>query len=127
MSLNWNVEDVHDFEVLHEDENGSGWAITKAIVFRTMLINMGEITEKNCEEFYTRIALCDECLGPSLGMTDEDGEMKDYFISLADVKRRIGLNTNVSEDSKAKFNGWLMRTMRSDIERSIREQKKADD
>ena len=61
-------------------------------------------------------------------MTDEDdGEMKDYFITLADVKRQIGLETNVSEHSKAKFNGWLVRTMRSGIERSIREQKKADD
>ena len=124
MSLNWNVEDVHDFEVLHEDENGSGWGITWAIILRTMLINMGEITEKNCEEFYTRIALCDECLGASLLMTDEDdGEMKDYFITLADVKRRIGLRANVSEHSKAKFNGWLVRTLRRDVERSIREQK----
>ena len=121
MSLNWNVEDVHDFEVLHEDENGSGWGITWAIILRTMLINMGEITEKNCEEFYTRIALCDECLGASLLMTDEDdGEMKD---TLADVKRRIGLRANVSEHSKAKFNGWLVRTLRRDVERSIREQK----
>ncbi len=124
MSLNWNVEDVHDFEVLYGDE--AQWAITKAILFRTMLTNMGEITEKNCEEFYTRIALCDECLGPTLGLTDEDGVMKDYFITLADVRRRIGLRTNVTEQSKAKFNGWLVRTMRSHIAQSIREQKKAD-
>tara|TARA_R110000824_G_scaffold3224_1_gene14918 strand:+ start:1079 stop:1450 length:372 start_codon:yes stop_codon:yes gene_type:complete len=121
MSLNWNAQDVHDFEVLHDDE--AQWAITKAIVFRTMLTNMGKITEKNCEEFYTRIALCDECLGPTLVLEAEDGEMKHYFITLADVKRRIGLETNVSEHSKAKFNGWLVRTLRRDVERSIREQK----
>ena len=121
MSLNWNAQDVHDFEALHGDE--VQWAITKAIVFRTMLTNMGEITEKNYEEFYTRIALCDRCLGSTLMMKGDDGEMKDYFITLADVKRRIGLETNVHEQSKAKFNGWLVRTLRGDVEWSIREQK----
>ena len=44
-------------------------------------------------------------------MKGDDGEMKDYFSTLADVKRRIGLETNVSEHSKAKFNGWLVRTL----------------
>jgi len=39
------------------------------------------------------------------------------------VKRRIGLETNVPEQSKAKFNGWLVRTLRRDVEWSIREQK----
>ena len=121
MSLNWNAQDVHDFEALHGDE--VQWAITKAIVFRTMLTNMGEITEKNYEEFYTRIALCDRLFGSLIGLTDEDAEMRDYFITLADVKRRIGLETNVHEQSKAKFNGWLVRTLRRDVERSIREQR----
>ena len=121
MSLNWNAQDVHDIDALHGDE--VQWEVTKAIVFRTMLTNMGEITEKNYEEFYTRIALCDRLFGSLIGLTDEDGEMKDYFITLADVKRRIGLETNVHEQSKAKFNGWLVRTLRRDVERSIREQK----
>lgn len=121
MSLNWNAQDVHDIDALHGDE--VQWEVTKAIVFRTMLTNMGEITEKNYEEFYTRIALCDRLFGSLIGLTDEDGEMKDYFITLADVKRRIGLETNVPEQSKAKFNGWLVRTLRRDVERSIREQK----
>ncbi len=71
MSLNWNAQ---AFEALHDDKE---WmAITKAIVFRTMLTHMGEITEKNYEEFYTRIALCDRCLGSTLVMEDEDGETK---------------------------------------------------
>ena len=121
MSLNWNAQDVHDIDALHGDE--VQWEVTKAIVFRTMLTNMGEITEKNYEEFYTRIALCDRCLGSTLVMKDDDGEMKDYFITLADVKRRIGLETNVHEQSKAKFNGWLVRTLRGDVEWSIREQR----
>ena len=121
MSLNWNAQDVHDIDALHGDE--VQWEVTKAIVFRTMLTNMGEITEKNYEEFYTRIALCDRLFGSLIGLTDEDWEMKDYFITLADVKRRICLETNVPEQSKAKFNGWLVRTLRRDVERSIREQK----
>lgn len=86
MSLNWNISKVANSEELYQPD-GDLKPITKAIVFYTMIIDMGEITKKNAQEFATRVRMHHQALGSLLS--------NDYKITLRDIERHIGLQTNV--------------------------------
>lgn len=95
MSLNWDITNVKDFEELQE---GEPWSITEAMIFDTIAVGIGRITENNWYEFYARSTVWGKInmkplRGPDgpLGFTPED------------VHRRIGLHTNVSEISRTEF------------------------
>jgi hypothetical protein len=64
-----------------------------------MSISMGSITTKNAEEFFMRIALVQ-----SQYPLFYDEEQEPVMITLEDIKRRIGLWTNVSDMS---FTKWM--------------------
>lgn len=86
MSLTWQVTDCVDWQELVTDAHTG---MTTNIVFATMAIGIGHITEKNWQEFAARLRM-----SPIDGIAD------------ADVKHYIGLRTNVSYEPTAK---WLKR------------------
>lgn len=90
MSLDWEISKCEDWLDLKSEAQ---WPITQAILFETMSVGMGEITEKNWKAFYTRSLLIRRLL-----QIDP--------LSPSDIKRRVGLYTNVSFQSTAK---WLAR------------------
>lgn len=84
---------------------------TKAIIFKTIAVGMGEITRENAAEFYARCHLIELIDGPSLLLPDPDNE--GYFIESEltpqDIQDHIGLTTNVFPmESRAK---WISRHM----------------
>lgn len=60
-----------------------------------MQIEMGKITEKNYKEFYARCRFL-ETLQGSRRQKKVDDKIQDIYITLDEIKRRIGLSTNVS-------------------------------
>lgn len=120
MSLNYDFREVKDFDALHEDE--AQRAINDALVWATMWVDIGHITEDNWQEFATRIHMWETTFSPHL--IDGDGEA--YYIKPSDVKRRIGLRTNVSQKTtnqyrtkiakavQAEAEGWVNRQLRED-------------
>ena len=64
--------------------------ITNGLIWYTLALGMGEITEKNCEEFYRRMVMHDKMSGTLL----QKGGAPAY-ISFAEIKQHIGLHTNV--------------------------------
>ena len=102
MSLNWSVEKVENYEelMIPSRDNPSVMVMdgaTEACINWSLAIGMGQITETNYVEFYTRLKL--------MGYTDEDWRVVEgpRTLRLRDVKRRIGLSTNVSNWTKAYF------------------------
>lgn len=86
MGLSWDATAVKGYDTLTEDE-----AVTRdALTFACMAIGIGEITESNVEEFYARINLWEKVNGNYRYI---DG--KSVPFSRADVRRFIGLRTNV--------------------------------
>jgi hypothetical protein len=75
------------------DENDYMYPDTQSIIFTTMSVGLGEITEKNWLEFYARMNII-ERLG---GYTPIPPER---------VKEHIGLSTNVSNETR---NQWMKR------------------
>lgn len=94
MALNWNIAKCSK-ELKSTDRE---WAITDRLIWATMFVGIGEITEKNYVEFYSRYHLIELLFGSFLTFKN-----KDYLTTLADVKLRIGLRTNAGPWSHTKF------------------------
>lgn len=99
MPLNWSVEDCLDYPSLLENRE---YAITETLVFATMAIGMNEITTANAGEFYSRVSILKGILG-SIGIYKGDTGVENIEIIPEDIYKRIGLTTNASTLTKAKF------------------------
>jgi hypothetical protein len=106
MALTWNVKEVVDREgkdyVWPDDKLST---ITEALIWSTMGVGIGRITEDNWQTFATRLRAYETALG-SLRYDCPPIEVRH-------VKRHIGLATNVSSLTEAKFRKQLIdRVMR---------------
>jgi hypothetical protein len=100
MSLNWDATKVRDFDKLTDNERNT----RESLIWATMAIGMGEITEENAQEFYSRLSLLEKVSGASRWFYDDDGEHVSVYFTPEDVKRFIGLTTNVFPKwTQAKF------------------------
>jgi hypothetical protein len=96
MSLDYNYKNVKNSdEVMFENDYMR--PVSEAIIFRTMAVDMGEITEENAEEFYKRCKVFSAIHGEPLVKTDKEGNIVSFDITLEDVRNHIGLTTNVVE------------------------------
>jgi len=82
MSLDWSIGNCRDWEELNSDEE---WPITNELIWANLVVHLGEITEKNWEEFYARYTIWCRMGGDSRGTK----------VTPMDVHRRIGMATNV--------------------------------
>ncbi|HIL26424.1 MAG TPA: hypothetical protein EYG21_03385 [Nitrospinaceae bacterium] len=120
MSLNWNLKDIVDFEKVCWQEDQSINPITEGLVFRTMTVSLGEITQKNANEFWERSFMASIGIGqkPISVFTEENGlSRRDY--TLEEITKHIGLKTNVSNKSRASF----MKDVRRNIEALARKRR----
>lgn len=125
MPLTWNVKNVkyyqdnldelyvkvEEFGQEYEDVN----AQTKTIIFATMALGIGNLSEANAPEFYGRFKVLEK-LDDFYITSHYDGEklVKNY-ITPAIVHKHIGLSTNVGWESTT---AWTTRTAKNDRFRS---------
>jgi hypothetical protein len=95
MSLDWDVGKVKDWKALQGKTESM---VTDVLVWHTMSIGMGRITEANSDEFYARVNMFERVHEPSLYKED-----KPRYITREEVDRRIGLFTNASNLTRAQF------------------------
>lgn len=117
MALHWGIEKCRDFEELKSDKE---WVITEMIIFATMFIGMFRITEENYVEFATRVHAWETTFGAMITRFGENGR-ESRRITVADVKRRIGLHTNASTKTKAQFIKHLGTARYDESARAMRE------
>lgn len=89
MALHWNATGVKNHEALHED--AMEWAVTNSLIWATMAIGINRITEENYIDFFARMSFF-------YASTSHSSD-----ITVADVKRRIGLSTNASPLTELQF------------------------
>lgn len=90
MSLDWNVSHVLRHEQMCYRDDGSLNPITEALIWKTLSVGIGEITEANAAEFIARLAIIEAIDG---FVIFEEG--KGRPISEEEVVAHIGLRTNV--------------------------------
>lgn len=105
MSLNWSIENVKDHKSVcwlptdETDEDGKPLfklnPVTEAIIFSTMGVGIGRITEDNAGEFYARLFVTERVHG---AMLVKQGEPQ--YLTDEDVRAHIGLTCNVAYESR---------------------------
>lgn len=120
MGLNWNLQDIENWEEKCQRENAAGEtslsATTEVLLFVTMSIGMHEITRGNCEEFFRRVMLYEEVYRPLRKNPDGEG----VYFSFKEIEDHIGLLTNAAPFSKAKFKGVVLEALEQKAKRRVR-------
>lgn len=110
MSLNWNLEDVKA-----DWESDDVWPITNALIWGTMSVGMHSIDEVDWREFYTRAYIIQTIHG---GWIIENGKTR--FVTPQEVKDHIGLHTNATSMTNAKFKASIERRLRDQANQLLR-------
>lgn len=121
MALNWNAQNVNNWDELKEIEFFDN--ILEIIVFDLMNCGMSQLTHANYTEFYRRQVFF------RLAKNDYKGALEfTEFIPLELLERFIGLSSNAGNKTVTKFNkdvlGELEWITKSIIDRQKTEQKK---
>ena len=121
MALTYDLTKIEDWKEnypTHTNADGteSMNGVTHMLIFCSMMTGIREITEKNAEEVFTRIRMSEVVHGGYL--TVKDGGYRNF--TLEDVTGHIGLQTNASDITKARFNTNINRQLREKIDREIK-------
>lgn len=90
MSLNYNFAMIKDSETLHKDNAEQNK--TDMLIWLTMILGVSEVTEKTAEIMFNRYCLYSKLF-----------DLYKNLLNKEDFVRRIGLKTNASSYTKAKF------------------------
>lgn len=122
MSLNWNVSNIADSNAVcfrHFEEDGEPQRelkqSTHQLIFLTMVVGMGRITESNYKEFYKRVALFERLHGCVQVVFAVRGKFVDAPYTLEDIRQHIGLTTNVSEEKPAAWRKRIIESWERDL------------
>lgn len=144
MSLDWYVDEIKDYKTVCWIDNGETDAegeklynlnpVTDALIWATMAVGMLRITEDNYEEFFTRLHMYEKGVQPFLRQWPKTDEEKlehgraprPLPITLADVRQHIGLSTNASQFSQARFHKELIARMRRQAESTVRYERRKE-
>ena len=112
MALSWDITACRNHEELWSDENKS---ITEQLIWLMMATGIGEITVKNYADAHARIKVLEAMDGAYINKVEHNlfnGEdtVVPYFYTVEDISRRIGINSNVTNE---KFPTWFKRITKS--------------
>jgi hypothetical protein len=110
MSLNWDATKCGErWEALPPEKRES-------LIFATMFVDMGEITEANHKEFYKRYVQFNMACG-----------YPDLYLTLRDVRDAIGLSTNVSTTTPAAWKKFLLKKLDEKASEKVRALEKEEE
>lgn len=116
MSLHWSVKDVKDHEALCFEEDGQTVkGLTWTLILSTMNVGIGRITADNAPKFYARISLIEKLFGALLRRV-VDGKPVDVLFEPEWIWQHVGLYTNVSFESDAKWRKRILDSFERDAQ-----------
>lgn len=115
MALNYDLTKIADQDALWigDDDDAPMNPVTNALIHATMAIGMPTITAENVTEVWARISVWQDILG---AMLVGPGGI-DQFVTPDDVRAHIGLKTNASALTNAKFDNNAIKELRAQAKR----------
>jgi hypothetical protein len=149
MSLNWKINKIVNKEKVcwvGDAEPNYMNPVTESLIWRTMSLDLGEITKKNIPEWMFRTRYYSRVFGKPLrrvvqrcnGCRNEikDGEqccsaelpgvadhIEDFDYSEEDLRAHIGLSTNVRSTTRANFLRKMTTALACDVERVLSQER----
>jgi hypothetical protein len=120
MSLNYDLRAINpDDRAKYPDPSPVTMnGVTQTIIWATMAVGIGSITDKTAEEFYARVHVVERLNGPFL-LNPEDGS--EHYLTPEDIRAHIGLKTNVFPmEPRAKWRTSVMNRALGDHIRTYR-------
>jgi hypothetical protein len=99
--------------------------VTNALIWATLGVGIGKLTEDNLAEFAFRMKVTDGLYGKPLQEKQEDGSWKARSFTLDELKAHVGLSTNVSFEKRVSWITRLGNAQVRDIEYALKEKAKA--
>jgi hypothetical protein len=121
MALNWQVDKIENYKTvcwIGEDDERRMNPVTEALIWGTISVGLGEITDSNVDEFTARFRIIEKIHGPFLYKT-EDGKHVDWLLSDEDFIAHIGLACNVSNETRSKWASRLFVNKQTSITEEI--------
>jgi hypothetical protein len=106
MALHFDFTKVHNSATVCLTPEGEIRAVTDALIWLTIAVDLGEITLKNADLFIERLRMY-EMVSRPMGVSAEH------------VRAHIGLSTNVSSLSDVAFGKKILRLMKERAKRSL--------
>ena len=113
MALTWELGEIVNWKDACRNEDGTLSGITDCLIWATLMVDMGHITQSNAKAFFRRLHAWETAVGP----IRSDGQR----ISFNDVVRHIGLRTNVTQRTEADFRKKIMASLYERANRAIAE------
>lgn len=119
MSLNYDYSKIpKDSPTISEHDEDKMHPVLNALIWLTMPIGLYEITEKNLDEWEARLRIYEGTFGAWLRKTQGKGKPPvDTPITRAELEQYVGLGTNASSLTRAKF----MKQVAQRVDREVRE------
>lgn len=111
MALTWSIEKCN----LDSDFRERNWPAIEAMIWLTMQIKLGLITDKNLDEVEYRLRM----------IAKTTTQEVDAIIAI--LPKLVGLSTNVFDESRAKFHTHIIKNLEYDVNYDMRMSKKNKD
>lgn len=118
MALTWNLSGIKNWETVCRTEDQTMNAVTHTIILLTMPCGMPSITEKNWQDFFVRVDILQRRDKGAFLYEDKDGKTVPYYLTPKDIQDHIGLTTNASKETDAK---WERRVSKYLMGEAVRE------
>ena len=109
MALNWDLGDIENFKSVCRNDDESLREETELLIFYTMHLGIGLITESNVDKFILRFRMYEVLYGMAK-WRNVDGQRVN-IISDTLIRKHIGLHTNASSISDAQFNKNMLKQL----------------
>src|SRR3984893_15239144 len=118
MALHWSIARIKDWKEIAEDDEQR--KITEAIVWAALVYDLSGVTEKNVDEWLFRqeFARRVDDFYPIIRPRSQDHKRDEF--TRAELERRIGLSTNVTNASRPAFQTKLIEQVVADVNQAIR-------
>jgi len=112
MALTWDLTKINNHEEICWDEKPDGTgtlnSYTEGVIFLSMFIGIGDITEDNASEFYSRAHFYESLFGAFVRSHD-DGVKKDCYITPRIIESHIGLHTNAGKETELQWSKRMVK------------------
>ena len=109
MALNWDLGDIENFKSVCRNDDESLREETELLIFYTMNLGMGLITESNVDKFILRFRMYEVLYGMAKWRNVNGQRINAISDTL--IRKHIGLHTNASSISDAQFNKNMLKQL----------------